>query len=216
MITTNLKKRLYTSLALLFAVFLIFNLNLILVFCLIILGVTSILEFLQITKKIFNSYFKLIPINSIFIIYIFVFCFMFFLFSNIIGLKTILFILLIGCIASDLGGFIFGKTIKGPKLTKISPNKTYSGAIGSIILTIFVMSILFYYSSGSFNLKTILIAISTSVSCQFGDLLFSFLKRKAKLKDTGNFFPGHGGVLDRLDGIIIGIPIAFCILIILN
>ena len=130
--------------------------------------------------------------------------------------SIILFILLVSCIASDLGGFIFGKTIKGPKLTKISPNKTYSGAIGSIILTTFVMSILFFYTTGSFNLKTILIAISTSVSCQFGDLIFSFLKRKAKLKDTGNFVPGHGGVLDRLDGIIVGIPVGFWILIILN
>jgi len=174
------------------------------------------LEFLGITKKIFSSTLKLIPINAIFIIYIFIFCFMFFLFSNIIGLKIILFILLVSCIASDLGGFIFGKTIKGPKLTKISPNKTYSGAIGSIILTTFVMSILFFYTTGSFNLKTILIAISTSVSCQFGDLIFSFLKRKAKLKDTGNFLPGHGGVLDRLDGIIVGIPVGFWILIILN
>ena len=141
---------------------------------------------------------------------------MFLFFSNIIGLKIILFILLIGCIASDIGGFIFGKLFKGPKLTKISPNKTFSGAIGSVILSLFFISWLFYFLLNSFNYKILIIALVTSIFCQFGDLFFSLLKRKAKLNDTGNFLPGHVGILDRLDGILLGIPFGFITLIFLN
>ncbi len=206
MITANFRKRFYTSTILLFFVFLIFNYKLFLTYFLIILGVLSILEFLQISKKIFKNKLSLVSINLFFIIFIFIFCIIFFLFSNIIGLKILLFIILFGCIGSDLGGFIFGKLFKGPKLTNISPNKTYSGAIGSVIFSITIVSSLFFYLLKSFNFKIIIVGLMTSLFCQLGDLLFSLLKRKAKLKDTGNFLPGHGGILDRLDGIFIGIP----------
>ena len=178
--------------------------------------VLSIIEFTGILKKIPLSIIYTFLANFIFIIYISVFCFMFFFFSNLFGLKTILFILLIGCIASDIGGFIFGKIFNGPKLTKISPKKTYAGSLGSIILTLLVVSSLFFYSTQSFEFNILIIAFATSVSCQIGDLFFSFLKRKAKIKDTGNFLPGHGGVLDRIDGILLGIPIGFLTLILLN
>ena len=124
--------------------------------------------------------------------------------------------MLIGCVASDIGGFIFGKLFKGPKITKISPNKTYAGSIGSILSTTLIVSFLFMFYLQNFNYKIILIAITTSIFCQLGDLFFSYLKRKAKLKDTGKFFPGHGGVLDRLDGIFLGIPFGFLTLILLN
>ena len=216
MISNNLKKRIYTSLILLSLVLMIFNSNFILIYFLIILGVLSIIEFTGILKKISLSIIYTFLANFIFIIYISVFCFMFFFFSNLFGLKTILFILLIGCIASDIGGFIFGKIFNGPKLTKISPKKTYAGSLGSIILTLFVVSSLFFYSTQSFEFYILIIAFATSVSCQIGDLVFSFLKRKAKIKDTGNFLPGHGGVLDRIDGILLGIPIGFLTLILLN
>ena len=73
--------------------------------------------------------------------------------------------------------------------------------------------ILFFYLTGVSNLNIILIATVTSISCQLGDLLFSFLKRKAMIKDTGNFFPGHGGVLDRLDGILLGVPVGIIVTI---
>ena len=139
---------------------------------------------------------------------------MFFFFSHIMHLKILLFSLLFGCIASDIGGFVFGKIFKGPKLTKISPNKTISGAIGSLIFTCIIFSGLIFYYTNNFSYKIILISIITSIACQFGDLFFSLLKRKAKLKNTGNLFPGHGGVLDRLDGIFFGIPIGFLTLII--
>ena len=216
MISNNLKNRIYTSLILLSLVLMIFNSNIILIYFLIILGVLSIIEFTGILKKIPLSIIYTFLANFIFIIYISVFCFMFFFFSNLFGLKTILFILLIGCIASDIGGFIFGKIFNGPKLTKISPKKTYAGSLGSIILTLLVVSSLFFYSTQSFEFNILIIAFATSVSCQIGDLFFSFLKRKAKIKDTGNFLPGHGGVLDRLDGIFLGVPLGFTAILILN
>jgi phosphatidate cytidylyltransferase len=158
----------------------------------------------------------LIIANFIFVSYIFIFCFTFFFFSNFIGLKIILYTILFGCIFSDIGGFIFGKIFKGPKLIKISPKKTYTGAFGSIVFTLSIISIIFYYYFGSVNFSIIVISITTSIFCQIGDLIFSFLKRKAKMKDTGNFLPGHGGVLDRLDGILLGLPIGLFTLVILN
>ena len=110
------------------------------------------------------------------------------------------------CILSDIGGFIFGKFFKGKKLTKISPNKTYSGMIGSFILSI-IFCIIYSYSISFVDFKTIfLLTILISFICQIGDLFISFLKRKAKIKDTGNILPGHGGVLDRIDGILFALP----------
>ena len=216
MISNNLKKRLYTSLALLLLVLLIFNSKLILTYCLIILGVLSILEFLNISKIIFKSKISLILLNFFFASYIFIFCFFFLYFSNYEMFKLILFIILLGCVASDIGGFVFGKFFKGPKITKISPNKTYSGAFGSIIFSSAIVSFLFFYFSRLFNLDIIILAIIISIFSQLGDLLFSLLKRKAKLKDTGNFLPGHGGVLDRIDGILLGSPIGILTLVLLH
>ena len=108
-----------------------------------------------------------------------------------------------------IGGFIFGKIFKGPKLTKISPNKTYSGALGSIILSLTTVLFLTYYFVQLIDLKIVIVAIMTSIFCQIGDLTFSFLKRKARLQDTGKILPGHGGILDRLDGILLGVPLGF-------
>ncbi len=212
----NFRNRFLTSLALLALVFLIFNFNIILIYFLILFGVLAILEFLKLTKKILLSKIKFTLVNIIFIFYLFSFCLLFFIFSNFTGLKIILYTLLLGCVASDIGGFVFGKIIKGPKLTKISPNKTYSGAIGSLALSILVMSLSFLNYVKVFDYKIIIVAIMTSIFCQLGDLIFSFFKRKAKLNDTGNFLPGHGGILDRVDGILLGIPIGFITLIILN
>ena len=212
----GLNKRIYTSIILLSLVYLIFNYNMIQIYFLIIFGVFSILEFFQLTKKIFKNQSLYFLINLFFIIYIFIFCLMFFFFSNLLSLKLILFILLIGCVASDIGGFIAGKILKGPKLTKISPNKTYSGAIGSITLTIIIMGFLFSYFFQTLNFKMIILAFITSIFCQIGDLTFSFFKRKAKIKDTGKFLPGHGGVLDRVDGILLGVPFGFLTLALLN
>ena len=136
-------------------------------------------------------------------------------FLNIFQLKLIIFILLFGCIASDIGGITVGKILKGPKLTKLSPNKTISGAIGSILFTIILVNVLFFYFFRIFSVELLVVSLCTSLGCQIGDLFFSFLKRKAKIKDTGNILPGHGGLLDRLDGIFLGLPIGFISLILL-
>ena len=213
MISKNFKHRVYTSLFLFLLIFLIFVSKMILVFSLITLGILSILEFSNILTKITKNKFYFFCLNSFFIIFIFLFCFYFLSLSMIFQFKLILFILLFGCIASDIGGYVFGKTIKGPKLTKISPKKTISGAFGSIIFCIIIISFLYFYFTGLFSLKILFSGLVTSISCQLGDLFFSFLKRKVKIKDTGNFFPGHGGVLDRLDGIFVGLPIGYITLI---
>jgi phosphatidate cytidylyltransferase len=107
---------------------------------------------------------------------------------------------------SDVGGLIVGKIFKGKKLTRISPNKTISGSIGSLIFSIFLIP--FFYDKLSYmNLsKVIFLTIMISLISQLGDLFISFLKRKAKVKDTSNILPGHGGILDRIDGIIFAIP----------
>ena len=208
---SNLKKRIYTSFILFFLVFLIFKFNIILVYSLLILGVFSILEFLNINRKIFKKRFFKYFINLIFIFYIFLFSSFLIYFFNFFQLKILTLIILCGCISSDIGGYIVGNILKGPMLTKISPKKTITGAAGSILFSNLSIFILFFYLTGVSNFNIILIATITSISCQLGDLMFSFLKRKAKIKDTGDFFPGHGGVLDRLDGIFLGVPVGIIV-----
>ena len=212
---SNFKLRIFTSFILILLILLIFMNDIILTFSLIILGNLSILEFSKISKKILKNKINLLLINLFFISFIFIFCIFFFIFSSLIQLKIILYSLLFGCIASDIGGYLFGKIFKGPKLTKISPNKTFSGSFGSIILSCFVISSLIYYFTNNFNYKILIISVLTSIFCQLGDLFFSYLKRKAKIKNTGNFLPGHGGILDRLDGIFLGLPLGFVTLTLL-
>ena len=115
------------------------------------------------------------------------------------------FLILIICIFTDIGGYTLGKIFKGPKLSKISPNKTYTGMFGGFLFSL--ISGLFYidYSRIETSLSTLeifLCIIIISFIGQIGDLIISFFKRKAKIKDTGTLLPGHGGLLDRLDGII--------------
>jgi phosphatidate cytidylyltransferase len=103
---------------------------------------------------------------------------------------------------SDIGGYIFGKLFGGPKLTQISPKKTWAGAIGSIILSQFAFLIFFLNSNYKFNINIIFMQLFLSIIGQFGDILMSYVKRKNNKKDTSNFIPGHGGFLDRVDGLI--------------
>ena len=211
----NLKKRIITSFILIFFIFLILNSLYLMVSSLLILGILSILEFFDLSKKIFNKKIYSFLSNLLFIICIFIFSFFFFLLYNFQQSKFILAVLLIGCVASDIGGYMLGKILKGPKLTKISPNKTFSGAIGSFIFSCTLFSSLIYYETKVFNFRIIIIGLMISLFCQIGDLFFSYLKRKADVKDTGNLLPGHGGLLDRLDGIFFGIPLGFVTLILL-
>ena len=206
---TDFKKRIITSFCLLLLLYLILSNDKILVYTLIVLGVLSTIEFNSLIKKIKINNFYLFIINLSFIFFVLAFCSTFLIFFNFIQLKIIIFSLLICCVGSDIGGFIFGKILKGPRLTKISPKKTISGSIGSLIFSCLFFSLSIFYFTNDINFKIFVVAIITSISCQIGDLFFSFLKRNAKVKDTGNIFPGHGGVLDRLDGIFFGLPIGF-------
>jgi len=207
--STDFKKRTITSFCLLLLLYLILSYDKILVYTLIVLGVLSTIEFNSLIKKIKINNFYLFIINLSFIFFVLAFCSTFLIFFNFIQLKIIIFSLLICCVGSDIGGFIFGKILKGPRLTKISPKKTISGSIGSLIFSCLFFSLSIFYFTNDINFKIFVVAIITSISCQIGDLFFSFLKRNAKVKDTGNIFPGHGGVLDRLDGIFFGLPIGF-------
>ena len=127
-------------------------------------------------------------------------------------------IILITCISTDVGGYIFGNIFKGPKLTKISPKKTYSGMIGGYILSIININIFFYYSLfnndnfSKFTIETLIIILLISTISQIGDVVISYFKRLSKVKDTGKLIPGHGGLLDRIDGMIFAFPFSYIII----
>jgi phosphatidate cytidylyltransferase len=118
------------------------------------------------------------------------------------------------CFLTDIGGYVFGKVIGGRKLSKISPNKTISGTIGSFILSIVPLILILKsnYLDLEFNLNIIIFCLLISLISQLGDLFISFLKRKAKIKDTGKILPGHGGIIDRVDGIIFAVPFSYFLL----
>ena len=124
-------------------------------------------------------------------------------------------ILVLICMYTDMGGYIFGKIFKGPKLTKISPNKTYAGVFGgffcSTIFLYLTINLLNYFNSIvlNFNLKNFLLILFISLISQIGDLIVSYFKRLSNIKNTGNLIPGHGGILDRIDGMIFVFPVAF-------
>ena len=125
-----------------------------------------------------------------------------------------LFIILI-CISTDIGGYISGKIFKGPKLTRVSPNKTYSGMIGGYLLSIITINFFINYSSSylktneEFSPEIFIMVILISSVSQFGDIMISYFKRLSKIKDTGKIIPGHGGLLDRIDGMIFAFPFTF-------
>ena len=124
------------------------------------------------------------------------------------GFYAFLAILLI-CIFTDIGGYIFGKIFKGPKLTKISPKKTYAGVFGGYLLSIIFVYIFNDYYNENFDLKEFILVIIISTISQLGDIVVSYFKRLSKIKDTGKLIPGHGGILDRIDGMIFAFPFYF-------
>ena len=141
---------------------------------------------------------------------------------NISGVNSFLLIVLI-CIFTDIGGYIFGKFFKGPKLIKISPNKTYAGAFGGFLLAVVASLVFSHYATNPWlifplefleltkNYETtfLIFVLIISLVSQIGDLIISYFKRLAKVKDTGKIIPGHGGILDRIDGLIFAIPISY-------
>jgi len=151
------------------------------------------------------------------------FIFLFFSFLCIYNLRInsddnyipFLFIVFV-CISTDIGGYFFGKLFKGPKLTKYSPNKTFTGMIGSFIFSIFSMFIFInLFSELNFSVKLMIFTIMISLISQLGDIIISYFKRKSNIKDTGKIIPGHGGLLDRIDGMIFAFPFSY-ILILIN
>ncbi len=121
--------------------------------------------------------------------------------------ESIILFILLTCILSDVGGYVIGKSIGGKKLTKISPNKTVSGSIGSFVFS-YLPFILTSEKFFAINIVTLGMVFTISLTCQLGDLFISYLKRLANVKDTGKFLPGHGGILDRIDGILFAVPIS--------
>jgi len=127
----------------------------------------------------------------------------------------ILIVLLI-CISTDIGGFIFGKIFGGPNITKISPKKTYTGTFGGYLLSL--LSIYIYQLSSytnlsfKFNKEIFFIILTISTISQLGDLSISYFKRISKIKDTGKIIPGHGGILDRIDGMIFVFPSVYILI----
>ena len=177
--------------------------------------ILSWIEWIKVIEKIrFKKIYRIIHI-ILFLIYLliaFIVCFNVFVIDKYFFL-TILMI----CVFSDVGGYVFGKTFGGKKLTKISPNKTVSGSIGSFIFSYIGFFVIYFYFSDLLFVRLqiealVFIPFFISLICQSGDLFVSYYKRKAKIKNTGNLIPGHGGLLDRIDGTIFALPIGFIII----
>jgi len=184
------------------------------IFLIAIASFISFFEFSKLINKIYKkARLKKIFSKTVFFIYILLFIYSCNLLYNF-GPDLTLLILLI-CVFSDIGGYIIGKSIGGKKLTKISPNKTVSGSVGSFIFSIFPIFFFYFYNDivYSININLVLLSLLTSFICQSGDILISYFKRKSKVKDTGSILPGHGGMLDRIDGIIFGVPFGLILLL---
>ena len=202
----ELTKRILTSILLISLLVSMFFYSYILIVISIIFGAIIWVELNHLFIRIFKSKYLKTFISFLALIYIF---YVFWLsivsfFSD--DTKIILLYSTLICIMSDLGGFIFGKIFKGKKLTKISPNKTISGVFGAFIFSI-ILLILFNLIEDINLIRYIILTLAVSSTSQLGDIFISYIKRKAKVKNTSNILPGHGGLLDRLDGIIFGIPL---------
>ena len=223
----NLIKRIITSIILLSLLFLVsFSNQYIFILSILILGIIICIEannlFLKLLKKnqygktsLFKKFnIKFLTLNIIALSYIFlVFCNFSYEIYKYEGSIFFLYIISI-CFFTDIGGYVFGKIIGGKKLSKISPNKTISGTVGAFLFSIAPLIIIlnFNYLDFELNLNNIIFCLCISLISQLGDLFISFIKRKAKIKDTGHILPGHGGVLDRLDGIIFAVPFSYLLL----
>lgn len=198
----NLSKRIISSVIFLpLSLYLISSGSIELIFFTIICLIVSCYEWFMITKNKFDkilgfvfliiSFFTFYIISSDFIVFLFIICV---------------------CVSTDIGGYVFGKFFKGPKLTKISPNKTYSGMVGGFFLSLISLGIFLNMTDYLDIMKELFIlTILISTVSQLGDIIISFYKRKSNLKNTGNILPGHGGLLDRIDGMIFVFPVFYLI-----
>ena len=211
-------KRVLTSIFLLILLYILINNTVLLTIGLFFILIELFNEFNTIMKKIFykkNEKFKLFFFLTLINFYLIIFGLTIFitLESGNNLYKIYLLMIISICVCTDIGGYCFGKLFKGKKLTKISPNKTYSGAIGSYIFALLIPTILFK-DLISIEIIFFVVFIVSTIS-QIGDLFISYFKRKANLKDTGFILPGHGGLLDRFDGMIFAIPSGILLLYIL-
>ena len=204
----ELFKRILSSIIIIpLSLFFIFKGSTFFILFLVILFLISFSEWLSMTKKL-----EIKILGLLFLLFSFYSTFS----LREDGLSSFLLIIII-CVSTDLGGYIFGKLFKGPKLIKISPNKTYSGMLGGFLLSI-ITSYFFIvqykpssilYNDDMGNLKFIISIFIISGISQIGDLIISYFKRRSKIKNTGKIIPGHGGILDRIDGMIFAFPYAF-------
>ena len=210
----ELQKRILSSIIIIpLSLFFIFKGSAFFILFITILFLIACFEWLKMTKrydfKIFGIIFLLLSFFSVYLI-------------RDIGLFEFLMIFII-CIATDIGGYIFGKILKGPKLIKISPNKTYTGVVGGLLMSVGVAFLFnakydnYFLENQNFlsNIYFIITVFLISSVSQVGDLIISYFKRESNIKDTGNLFPGHGGLLDRIDGMIFVFPFVYLISIIL-
>ena len=207
--TKELKKRIITSIILFIAAILCIVINeVIFVFAILIVFARCFHEWNDINLPYFlikkENRRDFVFVQLVGLVYLLIFLYSAVMIYKILGTTFFVFILCI-CVFSDIGGYIFGKIIGGKRLTKISPNKTISGSIGSFIFSLAPL-LLFNYD---LILKNLLFCLIVSLSCQLGDLIISYFKRLNKVKNTGNILPGHGGLLDRLDGIIFALPTVY-------
>ena len=211
--SNELKKRLLTSVLLISLLAAMYHYSFVMIIALIFIAIIVWIEFYALISKILPSnnlkdkllrfLYKTISLLYLSLLVYFIFA----IESYYPNLKLYFLYSVLVSILSDIGGLVLGKTFKGKKLTKISPNKTYSGSIGSFIFSLLLTGF-FYEELIAYSFSTlILITVLISLTSQLGDLFISFLKRKAKVKDTSDILPGHGGFLDRLDGMIFAIPV---------
>jgi phosphatidate cytidylyltransferase len=213
--SSELQKRIITSFFLLSLLVLMFSYTYILIISLIVICIISWIEFYALISKIYkkknrsNIILRFI-LKATSLLYLSILIYII-LMSKLINPKFEIFIIysILVSIMSDIGGLVIGRTFKGRKLTRISPKKTISGSIGSFIFSLSIIPF-FIQNLPDISLYLIIfITIVISLSSQIGDLFISHLKRNAKVKNTSNLLPGHGGVLDRIDGIIFSIPVGF-------
>ena len=213
--TLELNKRIITSFFLLFLLVLIFFYTFVMIISVTVIAIITWIEFYALISKIFSKKnntdkFYRFLYKVISLLYLSALIYLFLVTkSKYPELNIVLIYAILVSIATDIGGLVAGKVFKGKKLTKISPNKTISGAIGSFIFSLFLIPFFINYFAGYEILTLLIITLFISLVSQIGDVFISFIKRKAKVKDTSDILPGHGGFLDRIDGIIFAIPAGF-------
>ena len=195
----NLTKRILSSIILLpLIIYIIIQGSFVLLFFTVICFFVSCYEWHMMTKNIYHKILGFIFLTA-----------SLYTFYKLAINDYEVFIVILICVSTDVGGYVFGKLLQGPKLTKISPNKTYAGVFGGYLLSIIFLSSYLNYHDYNFELENFILVIAISTISQIGDIIVSYFKRLSKIKNTGKLIPGHGGILDRIDGMIFAFPFYF-------